>query len=195
MMILKVKVQNKMTTLLVKITHHSTYFGESKSSAPVHPIIKELPENVLNTITTRNIEIISTTKSKETLVQELWTQRFTEIEKFNFEEYNYNHSEIPFEEFQKLCLEEKVKGMESADKEYYLDRVNAYTQLRDAWLKFKFTTYDQDKLTMPNTLKLTLKAELYEEDDYINSHGDDLYLVKNGYLIYMEIGTCYVFLV
>ena len=175
-----------MTTLLIKITHKRQQAKE---------INLDLPEHMFNTVTTRIISIIPTTKSKETLVQELWSQYFTEREKFFFEEYNYNHEGLPFDEFQKLSLEDKVKGMESADKEYYLDRVNAYIQLRDSWLKFKFTTYDQDKLTMPDTLKQILKAELYEEDDYLNDHGDDLYLVKNGYLIYMEINSCYVFLV
>ena len=163
-----------MTTLLVKVTRNHQFphkhFGRF-----------------------RNIEIIPTTKSKEAVVHELWTQYFDEKEKFLFEEYIYEHVDKTFEQFQILSLEDKVKGMSSSDKEYYLIRIKTYTQLRDDWLNFKFTTYDQDKLTMPNTLKQILKAELYEEDEYEEDYGP--YIVKNGYLICMDIGNEFVYLV
>ena len=168
-----------MTTLLVKITHKTSKFGPGWGSKS----------------TIQNIEIIPTTKSKETLVQELWSQYFVEKEKFFFEEYIYEHNDKTFEQFQKLSLEEQVKEMKSADKEFYLDRVKIYTQLRDDWLNFKFTTYDQDKLTMPNTRKQILKAELYEEDEYVDERSDEIYNVNNGYLIYMDIGNCFIYLV
>ena len=138
-----------MTTLLVKITHRAKVTYQPQTNDTIISNIRDI----------RNIEIIPTIKSKETLVKELWNQYFMEMEQFFFEEYICNPEGLSLERFQKLNLEEKIKGMESDQIESYLDRIDAYTQLRDDWLNCKVTTYDQDKVNMPNTKKKNLRLE------------------------------------